>query len=232
MALPIWGTAEGAWDAIAGLKTLSARQPEQTAADLDAIFRAGATPEGLQGRFQGMLVMTTQGPLDGLARRLSSAWMPWLGKRIDEAAGAGDNLLTPGAARAARLVWPRYPFRPVEPGILSAFDFRTYTAPGVADEDRVVLKIDYDIDLNPRFLIRNILDELAEVGHQTYLGKVHLRQGGAWKTVGFFALRPSPYQQPLDDQFKIWGTEEVTEEPAPAVPRRQPRKRGGKARPA
>src|SRR5947209_7310074 len=113
MPLPITGTAEGAWEAIRGLKDRSAREPKATAADLNQIFRAGAPPEGLDGRYDGVLVMTTQGPLDGLARRLTSAWMPWLGKRFDRKAAAGDNLLVSAAAGAARFVWPRYAFRPV-----------------------------------------------------------------------------------------------------------------------
>lgn len=191
MALPISGTAEGAWEAIRGLNARSAGRPKETAADLNQIFRAGAPPEGLDNRYEGILVMTTQGPLDGLVRRLAAVWMPWLGKRFHQQAGAGDNLLVPAAGRAARFVWPGHAFRPVEPGVLSAFDFRTYTAPGIADPDRLVLKIDYDLDVNPGFLIRNILDELVEVGRQTYLGKVHMRRGRNWKMMGYFALRPS-----------------------------------------
>jgi hypothetical protein len=225
MPLPISGTAEGAWEAIHGLKARSAHQPKATAADLNQIFRAGAPPRELDGRYDGILVMTTQGPLDGVARRLASAWMPWLGKRFDQRAATGDNLLVPAAAGAARFFWPRYAFRPVGVGVLSAFDFRTYTAPGLADPDRPVLKIDYDLDLNPGFLIRNILDELMEVGRQTYLGKVHMRRGGSWKMMGYFALRPSRVVQPHRDEFTIWESGQVSEEPRPPARKRQSRKR-------
>ncbi|HEY4864956.1 MAG TPA: hypothetical protein VIK45_05535 [Candidatus Dormibacteraeota bacterium] len=223
MALPIKGSAEGAWEAIQGLKATSARRPAQTAADLDRIFRAGAPPQGLNGRHEGILVMTTQGPLDGLSRRLASLWMPWLGKRFDRQAATGDNLLTQGASTAARFVWRRYAFRPVEPGVLSAFDFRTYTAAGLVDSDRLVLKIDYDLDSNPRFLIRSILDELVAVGPMTYLGKVHMKRGRDWKMMGYFALRPDPLQP--QDEFAIWDSAEVTQEPTPAPRRRKSRKR-------
>jgi hypothetical protein len=223
MALPIKGSAEGAWEAIHGLKAASARRGAQTAADLDRIFRAGAPPQGLNGRHQGMLVMTTQGPLDGLARRLASLWMPWLGKRFDRQAATGDNLLTSGASATARLIWWRYAFRPVEPGVLSAFDFRTYVAPGLVDSDRPVLKIDYDLDRNPGFLIRDILDELVAVGPMTYLGKVHMKRGRNWKLMGYFALRPDPLQP--QDELAIWESAEVTQEPTPAPSRRRNRKR-------
>jgi hypothetical protein len=224
MALPIGGSAEGAWEALNGLKARSARRPKATAADLNQIFRAGAPPQGLDNRCDGILVMTTQGPLDGLARRLTSLWMPWLGKRFDQRAATGDNLLLPAAAAPARFVWPRYAFRPVEPGVISAFDFRTYTAPGLTDPDRAVLKIDYDIDANPGFLIRDILDELVEVGSHTYLGKVHMRRGGNWKMVGYFALRPREVPQPEADELTVWDSGEVAEEPKPA-PRRRPSRR-------
>ncbi|MDQ6900251.1 MAG: hypothetical protein M3072_12215 [Candidatus Dormibacteraeota bacterium] len=195
MSLPITGTADGAWRVIRELKSRSRGQAASAAADLNDLFRAGVPPDGLKGRYEGMLVMTTQGPLDGPARRFTALWMPWLGKRIDQAVATGDNLLTSGAGRAARLVWPRYAFRPVEPGVMSAFDFRTYTAPGLFDADRAVLKIDYDLGLNPAFLIRDILDELVEVGRLTYLGKVHMRRSGGWKLMGYFALRRGPAEE-------------------------------------
>jgi hypothetical protein len=231
MGLPIKGSAEGAWQAIEGLKVRSARHPGRSAADLDQIFRAGAPPQGLNGRCEGMLVMTTQGFLDGPSRRLASLWMPWLGKRFDRAAGMGDNLFTSGAAAAARFIWPGYGFRPVEHGVLSAFDFRTYTDPGLADPDRVVLKIDYDLELNPGFMIRSILDELVEVGSKTYLGKVHMRRRGGWKMMGYFALRPDPLDQTQQDELTVWESSDVTEEPTPIARKRKSRKRGGETEP-
>jgi hypothetical protein len=224
VALPIGGTAEGAWEAIGGLKARSARRPKDAAADLNQIFRAGSPPDGLDDRYQGMLVTTTQGPLDGVARRLTSMWMPWLGKRFDRQAGTGDNMMVPAATAVARFVWPGYAFRPVEQGVLSAFDFRTYLAPGLSDPDRVVLKIDYDLDLNPGFLIRSILDELVMVGPQTYLGKVHMRRGRDWKLAGYFALRPSRPAVSQPDELRIWESGDVAEEPPPVPRRRQSRR--------
>jgi hypothetical protein len=53
-----------------------------------------------------------------------------------------------------------------------------------------VLKIDYDLDSNPRLSIRRVLDELVQVAPGEYLGKAHLRWWwGAWQTVAFFTLR-------------------------------------------
>jgi hypothetical protein len=221
VALPISGTAEGAWEAIRGLKARSAGRSSETAADLNRIFRAGVPARGLDKRYHGMLVLTTQGPLDGLGRVLTSAWMPWLGKRFDDQAAAGDNLFVPASAAAFRMMWPRYAFRRLDQGLLSAFDFRTYPAPGLVDPDRLVLKIDYDIDVNPGFLIRSVMDELVEVGPQTYLGKVHMRRGDAWKMMGYFALRPAELDRPQRDELTVWKSNDAAEEPRPAGRRRQ-----------
>jgi hypothetical protein len=65
-------------------------------------------------------------------------------------------------------------------------------SPGKVDPDRETLKIDYDSDENPGFLIRDILDELVQVVPGAYLGKVLLRRGGGeeWRLIGYFALQP------------------------------------------
>jgi hypothetical protein len=225
VALPISGTGEGAWEAIGGLKARSGRSSEETAADLNRVFRAGSPPRDVEGRHDGMLVLPTQGPLDGLGRFLSSIWMPWLGKRFDPQAATGDNLFVSASAPSFRVMWPGYSFRRVDGGLLSAFDFRTYLAPGIADPDRQVLKIDYDIDANPTFLIRSVMDELVEVGPRTYLGKVHLRRGDGWKMMGYFSLRPAERDEPGPGEpgpaeLTVWRSAEVAEEPRPARRRR------------
>ncbi|HEX2371207.1 MAG TPA: hypothetical protein VHI33_01195 [Solirubrobacterales bacterium] len=116
------------------------------------------------------------------------------GKRFDADARQGDNLRRPSARLPARALWPGY--RPEEGpgGLLAAFRFRTYTAPGMVDPDRETLKIDYDSDENPRLLIRDVLDELVEIVAGAYLGRVLIRRGNAdsprWQLVGYFALEP------------------------------------------
>jgi hypothetical protein len=56
-----------------------------------------------------------------------------------------------------------------------------------------VIKIDYDWDENPNFLIRDILDELVQVVPDVFLSKALLRRGEpartSWRLVGYFALR-------------------------------------------
>jgi hypothetical protein len=52
-----------------------------------------------------------------------------------------------------------------------------------------VLKLDYDDDSNPAFLIRTVLDELAQVSGDYYLGKAFLKVRWGYKLAAFFALR-------------------------------------------
>jgi hypothetical protein len=162
---------------------------------LNRLFRLGGAPPALEGPYRGILVTpSTFRALDPVFRTIAAAWMPWVGKRFDASAARGDNLLLPSARVPARVFWPGYRLTPLDDGRYAAFRFRTYVAPGKVDPDRQTLKIDYDSDENPGFLIRDILDELVEVVPGAYLGKVLLRRGDhaspAWRLVGYFALEP------------------------------------------
>jgi hypothetical protein len=185
-----------AWSQIrlAGMRARS--RPDEALTTLNLIFRLGRPPTTpLSGPYDGILVAPSLwGPADRALVALSSAWMPWLGKRFDAEAERGDNLLRRSARPVARMLWPGY--RPEEgPGrALAAFRFRSYTSPGKVDPDRETLKIDYDSGENPGFLIRDILDELVEVVPGAYLGKILLRRGSAdaprWQLIAYFALQP------------------------------------------
>ena len=70
-----------------------------------------------------------------------------------------------------------------------AFLFNTYLGPGVDDPELEVLKLDYDNDANPSFLIRTVLDELVQVSGDYYLGKAFMKMRKVYKLVAFFALR-------------------------------------------
>ncbi|HEX9236716.1 MAG TPA: hypothetical protein VF972_10610, partial [Actinomycetota bacterium] len=68
----------------------------------------------------------------------------------------------------------------------------TRVAPGAVDPDVEVLKIDYDFEANPGFLIRRILDEVVQVDAGTYLGKILFRIGPRLRPIGFFSLHRQP----------------------------------------
>jgi len=119
--------------------------------------------------------------------------MPWLGKRFDAETATGDNIMLPGVRLPSKLLWPGYQYLSLGDGRYTAFRFRTYVGAGAVDADHRVLKIDYDWDENPGFLIRAILDELVLVVPGVYLGKALLRRdsriNSTWRLVGYFALR-------------------------------------------
>jgi hypothetical protein len=162
----------------------------QVLAELDGMFRAGKVPDPLpDGFLQGRLMATSiWGPLDAFFRWLAGLYMPWEGKTFDPRASTGTNRFARSVTLPMRLLWPAY--KPVEhagAGLL-AFEFRCRVGPGALDPDVDVLKIDYDFDANPGFVIRRILDELVQVGKGVYLGKVLFRVGGRFHPIGFFSL--------------------------------------------
>ena len=172
------------------VRGLHPRTARETALEsLDEIFRAGTAPSP-SGFTPGKLLTTDiAGPVDGVARRIAALWMPWLGKSFDQAASTGINILTPGSKSAVKMVWRNYePVREAADAI-EVFPFVTRHAPGELDPQLEVLKIDYDSDANPSFIIRDILDELVQVDEGYYLGKILFRRKGAWHRIGFFSLQ-------------------------------------------
>jgi hypothetical protein len=187
------------WNQIRLAGARAGRRPEEARETPNLIFRLGAPPAPpLDGPMRGLMVTpTVPRPLDLGLRAVASAWMPWTGKRFNAGAQEGDNLLTAGARVPTKILWPSYQADPVAGG-QAAFRFRTYVSPGSVDPDIETLKIDYDSDENPGFLIRDILDELVQIVPGAYLGKVLLRRGGEWRLVGYFGLEPeaAPVHEP------------------------------------
>jgi hypothetical protein len=185
--------ARRAWGQIQLAGVRAGRRREEARDTLNRMFRLGGPPDPpIDGPTDGILVTPVMPRvLESPLRALTSAWMPWLGKRFDAAAGHGDNLLTASARVPARALWPTYRPERLEDGRLAAFRFRTYVGPGTLDPDRQNLKIDYDSDENPALLIRDILDELVQLVPGAYLGKVLLRrgEGAPYGLIGYFALR-------------------------------------------
>jgi hypothetical protein len=94
----------------------------------------------------------------------------WKGKTYKQAEHRGINIFDGDGSRREQ------------------FPFRTYVGPGLRDREIEVLKIDYDIPENPRWL-RSILDEVVEVGEGKLLGKIHARLvPGLPFSLGYFQL--------------------------------------------
>lgn len=159
---------------------------------LNDLFRAGTVPDAsMHGRHAGELVALEIAPgLTPFFQWLTDSWMPWLGKTFDSSNQRGDNIFTKDSLFLARLFNPWYRgFIEDTPKTYRGFAFRTYTASGLFDTDRTVLKIDYNLRENPSLTIRRVLDELVQVDDNLYLGKAHVHWWfGSWQTVAFFTL--------------------------------------------
>ena len=73
-----------------------------------------------------------------------------------------------------------------------ALPFGAALSPSVTDPAVTVLKIDYDLDLNPGFVVRRVLDELVQLAPGYYLGQALLRRGSRaaprWACAAYFTL--------------------------------------------
>jgi hypothetical protein len=161
-------------------------------AELNELFRSGTVPEpSLSGRYAGELIALDLAPgLTQFFQSLTDRWLPWKGKTFNAIHNSGDNIFTRDSYALARFFNPFYRgFMTDGAGMYRCFSFRTYMAPGLADPDRIVLKIDYDLDGNPAPTVRRILDELVQLDRNLYLGKAHVHWWwGGWQTVAYFLL--------------------------------------------
>jgi hypothetical protein len=163
-------------------------------AQLNRIFAQGSRPSpALNGRYQGALLATSVNPfLDAVAGTLFGWWLPWKGKTLNAAEQTGDNMFTNDGLWLSRLVFAGYQGYIADgPGRSRALTFRTYTGEGKDDPGLQVLKLDYNLDVNPSFVVRDVLDELVQVGEGYYLGKAHLHWRGHWRCAAFFTLQAS-----------------------------------------
>ena len=136
----------------------------------------------------------TRGPwITRLIALFSRVWMPWRGKAFDASRSLGFNVITRGFLGPARLIWPLYT-RYLYHGksTFRAFPFQTSLASGTDGPETQVLKLNYDLDMNPRFIIRRMLDELVQVAPGCYLGKAYLRTRRGWKQWAYFTLTGDP----------------------------------------
>jgi hypothetical protein len=162
-------------------------------ARFDELFRAGTAPDPLpDGFLPGTFLATSMwGPFDSFALALSRVWMPWQGKIFDRERRTGVNSLVqaPASRIVLKAAFPGYSPERGTAERIEAFPFRNRVARGELDRDVSVLKIDYDFEANPDFLIRRILDELVQIAPGRYLGKILFRASGRFHPIGFFSLR-------------------------------------------
>jgi hypothetical protein len=181
---------EAAWEWFRELRRDVRRDRPGASAKLNELFRLGTPPAGIDGRTEGIFVTPLiASPVDAVFRAVTSAWMPWLGKRFDAAEARGDNVLRSNARLPSKLLWPRYTMGDAD-GDSAAFEFETGVEPGRVDPDRDVLKIDYAaVERNPRLFIKPIRDELVQIVPGANLGKILWRGRSGYRLIGYFALK-------------------------------------------
>jgi hypothetical protein len=163
-------------------------------AQMNAIFRDGRLPdEPLNGPTAGEMIAVDLLPgVTPMVRALLTSRMPWMGKTFDAEGMRGENLFYPGFVPVSRVLFPFYRggYRREGHDRVSAIPFRTYAGTGLKDPDRKVLKIDYDLAVNPRLSLRRILDELVQVDDNYFFGKAYYRLTQTTSHVVFyFALQ-------------------------------------------
>ena len=163
---------------------------DQAISALDDMFRSGSAPDPWpEGFLRGELItMSVTRPTDAVVRVMSSLYMPWLGKAFDPSTQSGVNILATNAKAPMKLLWRNYTPEREMADRLEAFPFRTRIDDGAIDPGLKVLKIDYDFEVNPDFLIRRILDELVQIDDGLFLGKILFRTKRSWHPIGFFSL--------------------------------------------
>jgi hypothetical protein len=158
--------------------------------ELNELFAGSGTPDPLpHGLLRGRAISPTiAAGFDAVGRRLAAFYMPWLGKKFDAQANEGVNVLARSALRPMKLFWPSYEPNGIFSDRIEAFPFKTSVDRSAVDPDLQVLRIEYDLDANPSFVIRRVVDELVQIDRDLYLGKVLLRRKGELRSIGFFAL--------------------------------------------
>lgn len=160
--------------------------------ELGEVFDACPAPQTpLDGRFRGQFLIFRLGPgLTQAAAGLASVWMPWRGKDFLPDGQPGYNLLRRSDLPAARLVWPCYRhYQDAGPGLLHTFPFRVGPAAGHRAPHAPVLRLDYDLAVNPRWNMRRVVDELVCLEPGTLLGRAYIRWlFGQWYIWAYFLL--------------------------------------------
>ena len=177
---------------ISAAQSIFQRDRKRGFAALNEIFRSGSPPNPpLSGGYAGQLVALDVAPgLNQLIEMITARWMPWKGKCFDAGQANGDNIFTRDSLMLAHIFWPLYrDYKDESAERYRAFTFQTHLAPGLANPDRQVLKLDYNLEGNPSLSVRRVLDELVQVDTDLYLGKAHLKWWwGNWQLVAYFSL--------------------------------------------
>lgn len=173
-------------------RALRQKDHERMITELESIFQSGSLPDpSPEGPFAGEFLAFQVAPgLSRLAARLSYSWTAWRGKLFDSKRSRGSNIITQNFRPVARLIWPFYHgYLKYTDDTYLAFPFKTSFAAGITNPDLQVLQINYDVQENPRWIVRRVLDELIQIEPDYYLGKAYFHWWwGHWQVWSYFCL--------------------------------------------
>lgn len=162
-------------------------------AALDNIYRRGIVPNpSLNGRYWGEFLTSNFNPiLDSWLDAITQIWLPWQGKKFDANTNIGDNIFTNDGLLLGRFIWPFYnKYVPDTRGRSLAFSFQTSVSPSLLEPDIEVLSLNFDLPDNPKFLIRDLVDQIVQIDDNLYLGKAILKHpDGGWFCAAYFTLK-------------------------------------------
>lgn len=164
-------------------------------ASLKDLFRDGEPPDQpLDGRYAGQLLAFDLAPgLTRLADAVAARWRFWLGKTFDAPQHTGDDIYLRSLLHRTRIFWPTYQnYLEDTPQTWRVFPFRTTLTASIITPSLPVLRLDYDLPINPRLSVARTMDEVVQLAHGVYLGRAFVHWWwGRWQPVAYFVLRPA-----------------------------------------
>ncbi|MBD2436933.1 hypothetical protein [Nostoc sp. FACHB-110] len=160
---------------------------------LDNIYRQGVVPNPLlHGRYWGEFLTANFNPVvDSWLDIVTKFWLPWQGKVFDANTNTGDNIFTNDGLLLGKIIWPFYErYIPDTRGRSLAFSFHSSISQSLLEPDIEVLSLNFNLPENPRFLIRDLVDQLVQIDENLYLGKAILKHpNGGWFCAAYFTLK-------------------------------------------
>ena len=168
-------------------------------ASLRDLFRDGDPPEQmLNGRYAGQLLAFDIAPgLTNLADGMAARWRFWLGKTFDAPQHGGDDIYLRSLLHRTQIFWPSYrTYIEDTPSTWRVFPFRTRLTASIINPSLPVLRLDYDLPMNPRLSVARTMDEIVQLADGFYLGRAFVHWWwGQWQPVAYFVLRPAPEEE-------------------------------------
>jgi len=184
---------------IRAVQTVLKTNRRRAFASLKDLFRDGDPPEqALDGRYAGQLLAFDIAPgLTTLADSLAARWRFWLGKTFDAPQRTGDDIYLRTLLRRTRVFWPTYQnYVEDTPQTWRVFPFRTTLTASIINTSLPVLRLDYDLPLNPRLSVARTMDEVVQLAEGVYLGRAFVHWWwGQWQPVAYFVLQPAISKQ-------------------------------------